>query len=147
MNSELLTSLAALIPCTVAQIGGLQSDSSLMWWLLGLAFIAVIFNQAAAAWKTLSQRFEEKPAGNQYRSRRDCIEIHADLKQDIKEMNRRSEENDNALRLEVKNDVRGIHGRLDLTNTRIADMCTTMTGAIRELSGQVNQMNHGGHSE
>ena len=116
----------------------------LVWWLIGLAGVAVILNQVAGAWRNMTGRFQEKESPHQYRKREDCLQIHAGIKHDITALRNQSEQSDTALRLEVKEDIGGIHRRIDGLQTQFTGHSNKVVGAVERLGGKIDQMNAGG---
>ncbi len=61
---NLLAASAPLLHLALAPMAG-RSDNVVVIWILGFAGVAVIFNQVAAAWITLTRGLNERPAPSQ----------------------------------------------------------------------------------
>lgn len=101
----------ALSPLVLAQIASVKGEHSVaVWWILGLAGAAVMFNQISEAWTRMTRRFQDRtPDGAQIQSVEECRRVHQgvtkafeDLDRDIEQVNVRTEER-----------VGKIHSRLD----------------------------------
>jgi len=112
--SSVLSAIVPLVPALLAQMPTTTDTDRGMQWFVGAACFAVIFNQVAQAWKTMTGKFNrtQEPDGG-YRARKDCIEIHKGLNADRRETFNKLTAADNALRLEMRDDIKGIHARID----------------------------------
>ncbi len=143
MNS-LLSSVSGLLPLAIASIASSESadaqTSTGVWWILGAAGAAVIFNQLVTAWNNLTGRFKEREGtGPQYQRVEVCEAMHKTITDAIEEVERRQthrmEETEQrhsvrteGLRREIKGDVSGVHKRID-----------EVLKGVSRLEGKVNQ--------
>lgn len=114
--NDLLTPVSGLLPLVMAQIAspGPDDRSLAVWWLLGLAAAAVIFNQLSDAWRKLTGRFKEREQpGPHYVLHSTCIDSHNKLEATLREIDEGHEERTEALRRELKADTGGVHKRVD----------------------------------
>ena len=114
----------SLGPFILAAIAPPADDRSMaVWWLLGLAAAALIFNQVADAWGKLTGRFsrDASPEGG-FRSRKDCIEIHQQLNQNREKVQDSLMNADTELRKEIREDITGVHKRLDAVLTALVEI-------------------------
>lgn len=108
--------MLAILPLLLGQMPAVTS-SELGGWLLSAAAMAVIANQGIAFWKNISGGLKEMPPpGETYVHKTVCKLLHIGVEKRLGEQSERigqSEEATEALRLEIKNDVRGIHDRIN----------------------------------
>lgn len=119
--NDTISAAAALAPLVLAQVPSVSATELGQWLLVGAA-LAVIANQGMSFFKNLTGQFARKnpaPADSQT-SVAECIQKHAALdgkhaalSAQIVQVTSDSEARSEKLRLEVKNDVKGIHQRID----------------------------------
>lgn len=147
MNT-LISSISGLLPLAIASIASAETSAAAtpadaqitaaVWWILGAAGVAVIFNNLFSAWTNLTGRFKEKEgAGPEYVTRQACHEAHQkteatikereeNLEQTITELENKLESKSNELRVIVRADIAGVHKRVD-----------AILAAVSELKGRV----------
>lgn len=103
------------------------STTSALTWIAGAAAAAVIFNQVSEAWGRMTGKFsqDESPVGG-YRGRHDCIEIHKALNTNREKCREKLEASDHDLRLEIKDDIEGMHRRLDAVLIAVTTLTETV---------------------
>lgn len=107
--TDSISSSIGLAPLVLAQMP-VANRSEVLIVLLGIAALAVIFNQVAAAWKTLTRGLKESPPPAQtYRALIDCDDRHDSIDQALTAAAGRDE----ALRLEIKRDIGGVHEKIN----------------------------------
>ena len=109
-----VSSAIALVPLALAQVPAVGA-SELGNWLLACAAAAVIANQGMMFFKNLTGSFARKqtPSVDAYQSLGDCEKKHALITKQIAGISGESEIRFEKLRLELKDDVKGIHKRID----------------------------------
>ena len=131
--SDIFSSLTALSLPILAQLAGGQgqgqANSPAVWWLIGLAAVAVGFNQIASAWGRLTGRWQERPTGERLVTEEACRRRHENHENHDESVKGAQAARIETLRLEVKEDVKGIHNRID-----------DIMGAVRDLRGRVETM-------
>jgi len=126
--NDLLSNVISLAILPLAASLPDSEQSAAIWWLFGLAAVAVVFNQVSAAWSRLSGRFAERQSDDPRPvSEAACKERHASADNRMATMESRIQKATEGLRLEVKQDVKGIHSRID-----------DILAAVHELRGAVN---------
>lgn len=112
MKENILT-IAPLILGQVPQV----SATELGQWLFCAACVLVILNYAMSFWKNITGGLKETPPPAQtYVQRTICKLLHIGIEKKISEQSERiekAEEDTHSLRLEMKNDVKGIHDRIN----------------------------------
>jgi hypothetical protein len=115
MLSEHVSSALALTPLVLGQLLPQVSSGELGQWIVVAAAAAVIANQGAALWKTLSGGLKEQPPpAETYMTKALCLAQHAGLDRRMESgSNRMSgiETSIKELRQEFKADMRGMHDR------------------------------------
>jgi len=128
MNNS-ISSFVSLTPLLLGQMPAVSS-SELGGWLLSAAAVAVIANQGMMFWKNISGGLKETPPPAQtYVQKTVCKLLHIGVETKIREQSERietAEENTEALRREIKDDVKGIHDRINI-----------ILEAVGELKGKV----------
>lgn len=121
--SDTISTLAALAPAAVAQVAIPTETSALVWWLVGLAAAAALFNQIVAAWRNLTGRFSDRPAdGPEYVTRPAC---HQAMKEVADRLDRidQCRLNDMAdLRNLIRSEVGGTHKRVDAILSAVSEV-------------------------
>jgi hypothetical protein len=116
MNNP-ISSFIALMPLAIGQMPA-ASESEIGRWLLAFAAVAVIANQGITFWKNISGGLKETPPPAQtYVQKTICKLLHIEIDKHHREETERidkAEENTEALRREIKDDIRGIHDRINL---------------------------------
>jgi hypothetical protein len=127
MLSDLVGSLSTVLFFPVAAAaaqgvseGGTDDRALALFWIAGLTAAAVIFNQVFQAWGSLTGRFARRIEGDPVVTQLACKEEH-----------KREEQRRENLRLEVKQDVRGIHSRIDDVLAAVA----AVRGELRRIGG------------
>ena len=127
MNDLLSSCVGLSLPLLTAQMPSTE-QSAAIWWLFGLAAVAIMFNQISSAWARLSGKFAERPSIEPRAvTELACKDRHAGLDARLVKMEERLQSSTEALRLEVKGDIKGVHSRVD-----------DILGAVRELSGRLS---------
>ncbi len=89
--SDIISASAAMAPLVLAQAATAQPDQPAVWWILGLAGTAVIFNQLAQSWKTITNRFKEREQpGPHVATIEDCEKRHLTIDNHLSEMERQA---------------------------------------------------------
>jgi len=127
MNS-ILPALTGLLPIAIASVASQESETSLgVWWILGAAAAAVMFNQLITAWNNLTGRFKERENnGPEYVTRQACHEAHEKLENCLKEQEHAFETKLTEFRNEFGRGIKGVHQRVD-----------SILSAVSELKGRV----------
>jgi hypothetical protein len=87
--SDIISASAAMAPLVIAQAASSQPEQPAVWWILGLAGVAVVFNQIAQSWKTITNRFKEREQpGPHVATIEDCEKRHQTLDNHLSEMER-----------------------------------------------------------
>ena len=119
----------------VSQSAGLAqvpaaTRSDIVTVLLGGAALAVIANQVQQLWRSNTSAFRRESAGAvEYQSRENCDKMHAGLGSQLSNMDRAATNRVDALRLEIKQDMGGVHRRVDEILAAVSDLA----GQIRHL--------------
>jgi hypothetical protein len=111
-----------LLPLVLAQSVGANSAPQFGWWLLGLAAAAVLLNQLAQAFRNLTGRFVEREPEGGFRRRSDCIAIHEKLASQLAEICSNMRSATEAQRKESRDDMGGVHRRIDALQTQISNL-------------------------
>ena len=158
MMSDILhgfVSLSPLILASVAQASETAAqapanDQFTVWWLLGLAGAAVMFNQSAQAWKTLTGRMQRTPDESQPRLRKDCIEVHKLNTQRLNAIEAENRDEHAALRhefaayqeswrAEVKTDFREVFNILRIGFENVASAAEERTSGLQQQINSVTK--------
>jgi hypothetical protein len=115
--SDLITSAGALIPLAAA-VSMPSQENAAIWWILGLAGVAVMFNQVTQAWRSLTGRMVERPSGEDFQPKHEC------------------EQKMDSARREAKADMENLHSRINIVLREVSQVC----GEIRGMG-----MRKGGH--
>jgi hypothetical protein len=126
MNDTLSNLLGLSLPI-IAQLSPDRGDA--ISWLVGLAAVAVAFNAITTAWGRLTGRFTENPLGPRAVTEEQCHQQHVEAKRESERNEKEQAERTEALRLEIKSDVRGIHSRVDDILRAVAEV----QGAMRRM--------------
>lgn len=125
MTARILAAGVPLLPLAAA--GSLLGNNAVVMWLLGLAGVAVIFNQLAQAYKTLTKGMKEYPPPAQtYTTKVDCASKHNLINAKFSELKTREEGRDRV----QEQRVTAIHNRIN-----------EVLAGVSELRGEVRQMN------
>lgn len=131
MNS-LFPTIAGLLPIAIGVVASQEtssSDSVTVWWILGAAGAATVFNQIVTAWNNLTGRFKEREGqGPEYITRANCHDAHKMTEQVIKELEAKMEAKVNELHALIREDVKGAHKRIDI-----------ILSAVSKLEGKVDR--------
>jgi len=88
--TRIFTAFLPLLPLAMAPSVG--DSNVVVMWILGLAGVAVIFNQVATAWKTMTTGLKEQPTPSQtYATKSDCATRHTNMEQRDSEREARHE--------------------------------------------------------
>lgn len=136
--------LAQLAP---APAGAPTEHSAAIWWLMGLAAVAVAFNAISSAWERLSGRFAERRGdGPEYQRREDCMAMHNGLTDVMQRINREHAERTEILRREIKSDMSSVYDRIESKTDGINNRLTGISQFMGEIAGQVKRIANGaGH--
>ena len=127
MNNT-ISSLASLLPLCMAQLPAAK-PTEIGTWLLSAAAVTVIASQGIALWNQITGRFKEREtSGPSYVQVRDCTRSHTDLATTIEKQEDRHQQRTEALRLEIKNDIKGVHDRIN-----------EVLAGVSRVEGKVNQ--------
>ena len=118
----------------VSQSAGLAqvpaaTRSDIVTVLLGGAALAVIANQVQQLWRSNTSAFRRESGTVEYQSRENCDKMHAGLGSQLSNMDRAATNRVDALRLEIKQDMGGVHRRVDEILAAVSDLA----GQIRHL--------------
>lgn len=134
MSFDYLSStIGGLLPLGIAaSLPPEPSDTTqAVWWIVGAASAAVIFNQLVTAWNNLTGRFKEKEgAGPEYVSRVACHQAHDKLSVVLKEIDQQHERRTEALRLEQKKDMVGLHDKINTVAIITGEIRGTLKGLV-----------------
>jgi uncharacterized protein HemX len=112
--TDLISATAALSPLVLAQTAAAQPDQPAVWWIIGLAGAAVIFNQVAQSWKTLTNRFRERDSGGpRSPTEAECESRHNLISTQLQNITEQAQGRSESLRQEIKKDLGGVHQRID----------------------------------
>lgn len=142
--SDAISSFVGLSLPVLAQLAAPDQDSAAIWWLVGLAAVAVAFNQIASAWSRITGRFENKPSGAHYQTEESCRSLHKDLDHTLQTMNREHSERTEKLREQILLDLAAVYQRIEDKTDGMNVRLTTIAQAIGDLGGQVKRIANGG---
>jgi hypothetical protein len=112
--SDIISATTAIAPLILAQTAAAQPDQPAVWWILGLAGAAVIFNQIAQSWHTLTGRFKRlESSGPRCPTEAECDARHRLVEEHLVKIGDQAQARSEALRQEIKKDVSGVHTRID----------------------------------
>lgn len=115
MLSEPVSSALALTPLVLGQFLPSVSSGELGQWIVVAAAVAIIANQGASLWKTMTGGLKEKPPpAETYMTKTLCASQHAGLERQMESGSNRMgglEASIKELRQEFKADMRGMHDR------------------------------------
>lgn len=143
-----LSTIAALLPLVIAQIAASAQPATaqptqqtlMLWWLLGAAGVAVLLNQIITAWRNLTGNLRESPPpATTYRKRDDCLAIHNELKADLGKLSSRIEITDADQRKIQREDINGVHRRIDALQQQLAAHQSSLSSSLDGLTGQIRR--------
>lgn len=115
MNNS-ITSFVSLAPLALGQMPAVSS-TELGSWLLAAAAVAVIANQAILLWRNISGGLKEMPPpADTYVTKTVCKIIHSEVAKNLAQ----NEDHIEGLRREIKEDVKGIHNRINDVLTAVS---------------------------
>jgi len=143
--SDLVSSAVGLALPVIAQVASVPDDrSAAIWWLIGLAAVAVAFNQISNAWLRITGRFQEKRGDTpDYQTRPRCEELHREITRTLIDMNAAHNTRTETLRREIKDDVGNIYDRIESKTQATTDRITELVRVIGDLSGQIKRLANG----
>ena len=152
MNS-IIPTISGLLPLAIGAVAAPQDTETTVavWWIIGAAGAAALFNQLVSAWNNLTGRFKSEGTGPEYVTRVNCHEAHqkteavlkasdaqreksiADLEEKIENtfnrLDEKLESKQNEMRTIVRADISGVHQRVD-----------AILAAVSELKGKVESI-------
>jgi hypothetical protein len=147
-------------PVMLAQISMPVSTPAVVqiffWIALAVLVSAALINQVGPAWDRITSGFQRRqtpPAsipralGSEdertfgARMRQDCIAIHKALGEDRERTLEALRTADEGVRKEIKDDIVGIHRRIDNVQAQMQAVGERMVSSVAELAGQIKQMN------
>jgi hypothetical protein len=131
--SDTLSAVVGLCIPVLAQLAPAGAPgtehSAAIWWLVGLAAVAVAFNQVASAWSRITGRFQERTGGDRLVTEEMCRRQHDTSARAYKDQEATHSARTENLRVEIKSDFKGVHNRID-----------DVMGAVRALEGTIKTM-------
>lgn len=107
-------SLIPILPLVLGQMPSV-SATELGQWLFCAACVLVILNYGISFWKNISGGLQKKQSARDdvYPSLSDCERKHSAISSQISELSTDAQSRSENLRLELKEDIKGIHKRID----------------------------------
>ncbi len=128
--SDTLSTLVGLSLPVLAQLAPAPDDrSAAIWWLVGLAAVAVAFNQIATAWGRLTDRFSSRPTGAGLVTDDRCRFEHEKVGKAMERIDANHVARSEDLRQEIKSDIKGVHARID-----------DVLRAVSDIGGQIKHL-------
>lgn len=125
MMSDLVSAAGGLSLPVIAQVAaqadGASSGNPAIWWLVGAAAAAVIFNQLATAWDRLTTRFsrQQTPDGQQFQTAAGCKAVHSAFDSKVDSFCREIRDSIAALGREAEERSSKLHARIDPISQRV----------------------------